>query len=316
MDYILLIIGFFFLIKGADLFVDGAAAIAKKLGIPAVIVGLTIVSLGTSAPELSVSLISALNGNNDITLGNVLGSNIFNTLVVLGGTALVSPIIFKKSTIKRDYIINTAVAILVFLLIFGFRIGDINILSRVDGLILLACCIAYIYILVRAARKENNKDEEFEEVNIIKKLLLAALGIVGIILGGNLVVNSATNIAQALGMSEKLVGLTIVAIGTSLPELVTSIVASAKGENEIALGNVLGSNIFNLLLILGASTAISPITVASDLAIDFMFYIGVTLFIGVLIFFTKKEEKKLTRVEGLIFIALYVGYTAYIIMRR
>ena len=267
MNYIILIVGFILLIKGADIFVDGAAAIARKMGIPAVIVGLTIVSLGTSAPELAVSLISSINGNNGITVGNVLGSNIFNSLVVLGGTAIVMPIIFKKITIKRDFLINTAVAIVVFLLTFGFMTSDNYGLSRIDGIILLSLCITYVYILVKAAKKENAIAEaatEMEEINVTKKIIAVIIGVTGIVIGGKLVVDAATNIAYSLGMSEKLVGLTIVAIGTSLPELVTSIVASLKGENEIALGNVLGSNIFNVLLILGASSAISPIVVSGE----------------------------------------------------
>lgn len=318
MNYIILIVGFALLIKGADIFVDGAASIAKRLGIPAVIVGLTIVSLGTSAPELAVSLISSFEGNNGITVGNILGSNIFNTLVVLGGTALVMPIIFKKNTIKRDYIINTAVAFLAFLLIFGFKMSaDGNGISRVEGLILVTCCIAYVIVLIMAAKKENVKDEEtLEEINMTKKVILSIVGAVAIVIGGKLVVDSATTIAYSLGMSEKLVGLTIVAVGTSLPELVTSIVAALKGEQEIALGNVLGSNIFNILLILGLSSSIMPIPVAGILAVDFLFLIAVTVFIAGLIFLNKKPVKKLSRVEGAILISLYIGYVTYIIMRN
>ena len=317
MNFIVLIIGFVLLIKGADIFVDGSSAIARKMGIPSVIVGLTIVSIGTSAPELAVSLISSIGGNNDITVGNVLGSNIFNSLVVLGGTAIVMPIVFKKSTIKRDFLINTLVAILVFFLTFGFMNKQEFGISRISGVILLALCISYIFILVRAAKRDNVKSEtEEEEINVLKKVFAVIIGVAGIIIGGKLVVDSATNIAYSLGMSEKLVGLTIVAIGTSLPELVTSIVAALKGENEIALGNVLGSNIFNMLLILGTSSAISPITVGRELAIDFLFFIGITIFIGILIFGNKKEEKKISRLEGIILVLLYVAYTIYIIMRN
>lgn len=318
MDYLLLIVGFILLIKGADIFVDGASSIAKKIGIPSVIVGLTIVSIGTSAPELAVSLISALNGSNDITIGNVLGSNIFNTLVVLGGTAVVSPIIFKKITIKRDFIVNILIASLVCVLTFAISFGGDNTISRFEGILLFAICIVYMYVLVRASRKESSKDEDYKDINIFKNILLSIVGVAGIVIGGNLVVDSASNIALTLGMSEKLVGLTIVSIGTSLPELVTSIVAALKGENEIALGNVLGSNIFNLVLILGTSAAISPIMVSGSLIIDFIFLIAVTLFIGVLIFFInrKSDTKKITRFEGMIFVLLYVGYLVYIIMRN
>ena len=317
MDFIILIIGFFLLIKGADIFVDGASSIAKKIGIPSVIVGLTIVSLGTSAPELAVSLISSFNGNNGIAVGNVLGSNLFNTLVVLGGTAIVAPLLIKKSTIKRDYIATLVVTILTCFLIFGLVPKSENMLSRISGIILLVVCIAYMFILVKAAKKDSVKDEEnTSEIKMSKNILLSLIGVVGIVFGGNLVVDSATNIAYALGMSEKLVGLTIVAVGTSLPELVTSIVAALKGENDIALGNVLGSNIFNLVLILGASATISPITVSGVMLIDFIILIAVTLFIGALIFLNKKEEKRLGRLEGIILVGIYVAYLAYIIMRN
>ena len=190
-------------------------------------------------------------------------------------------------------------------------------LSRISGIILLVVCIAYMFILVKAAKKDSVKDEEnTSEIKMSKNILLSLIGVVGIVFGGNLVVDSATNIAYALGMSEKLVGLTIVAVGTSLPELVTSIVAALKGENDIALGNVLGSNIFNLVLILGASATISPITVSGVMLIDFIILIAVTLFIGALIFFNKKEDKRLGRLEGIILVGIYVAYLAYIIMRN
>lgn len=317
MDFIILIIGFFLLIKGADIFVDGASSIAKKIGIPSVIVGLTIVSLGTSAPELAVSLISSFNGNNGIAVGNVLGSNLFNTLVVLGGTAIVAPLLIKKSTIKRDYIATLVVTILTCFLIFGLVPKSENMLSRISGIILLVVCVVYMFILVKAAKKDSVKDEEnTSEIKMSKNILLSLIGVVGIVFGGNLVVDSATNIAYALGMSEKLVGLTIVAVGTSLPELVTSIVAALKGENDIALGNVLGSNIFNLVLILGASATITPIAVLGVMIIDFIILIAVTLFIGALIFFNKKDEKRLGRLEGIILVGIYVAYLAYIIMRN
>ena len=317
MEFIILIIWFFLLIKGADIFVDGASSIAKKIGIPSVIVGLTIVSLGTSAPELAVSLISSFNGNNGIAVGNVLGSNLFNTLVVLGGTAIVAPLLIKKSTIKRDYIATLVVTILTCFLIFGVVPKSENMLSRISGIILLVVCVVYMFILVKAAKKDSVKDEEnTSEIKMSKNILLSLIGVVGIVFGGNLVVDSATNIAYSLGMSEKLVGLTIVAVGTSLPELVTSIVAALKGENDIALGNVLGSNIFNLVLILGASATITPIAVSGVMIIDFIILIAVTLFIGALIFLNKKEEKRLGRLEGIILVGIYVAYLAYIIMRN
>ena len=319
MNYILLLVGFGLLIKGADIFVDGASAIAKKLGIPPVIVGLTIVSIGTSAPELAVSLISALEGSNDIAIGNVLGSNLFNSLMVLGVTAIVLPIVIVKKKVKSDFLINLFVTILLFIFTFDSLFGSsTNRISRFDGLILVIICIAYMIFLVMKAKKTNMPEptEEEKNINVFIKILLIIIGAVGIVCGGQLVVNSATKIATSLGMSEKLVGLTIVAMGTSLPELVTSVVAALKGENDIALGNVLGSNIFNMLLILGTSSLISPIVVESELMIDFIYLIVVTIIMFVMIFMNNKEEKKLGKAEGALLVALYIGYTIYIIMRN
>ena len=319
MNYILLLVGFVLLIKVADVFVDGASSIAKKLGIPSVIVGLTIVSIGTSAPELAVSLISALKGSNDIAIGNVLGSNLFNSLVVLGVTTIVFPIIIIKKKVKTDFLINLFATILLFILAFDSLWGGKgNTISRFDGIILLVICIAYITYLVIKAKKTDMPEpsEEEKNINVFIKVLLIIIGAVGIVIGGQLVVNSATNIATSLGMSEKLVGLTIVAMGTSLPELVTSVVAALKGENDIALGNVLGSNIFNILLILGASAAISPITVESSLMIDFLYLIAITIIMYILIFANKKEEKRLSKPEGIFLVILYIAYAVYIIMRN
>ncbi|WP_204594427.1 calcium/sodium antiporter [Clostridium sardiniense] len=325
MNIVILIIGFILLIKGADIFVDGSSSIAKKIGIPSVIVGLTIVSLGTSAPELAVSSISALQGNNGIAIGNVLGSNIFNTLVVLGGTAIAMPLIIRKRIVKRDFFVNILVAIILYIIAFGISFnGKDGLISRIDGLILLLLCIIYTIVLIRSAIKDKgSRDTDMESkaaitnIRIGPNIIKIIVGIIGIVLGGKFVVDSATNIAYSIGMSEKLVGLTIVAVGTSLPELVTSIVAALKGENEIAIGNVLGSNIFNILLILGLSSTINPIVVTGNLYMDLLFLIIVTIIIGIIIFFNKdKEIKKLNRLEGTVLILVYVVYLSYIIMRN
>ncbi|MGL5245287.1 MAG: calcium/sodium antiporter, partial [Sarcina sp.] len=309
MNFILLIVGFILLIKGADFFVDGASAIAKKIGIPAVIVGLTIVSLGTSAPELAVSIMSSIRGNNEITMGNVLGSNIFNTLVVLGATASAVPLLIEKKSIKKDLLVNLIATLLLYGLAFIKIFGSENTLSRFDGLILIILCIIYVTFLILSVKK-NDLDENLElsgvvetaadiqEINLSKKIFIAIVGVVGIIFGGKIVVDSATNIAYSIGLSEKLVGLTIVAIGTSLPELVTSLVAVKKGENEIALGNILGSNTFNILLILGLSSFISPMPISSALTTDLVFLICITLLVAGLIFANKNKVKKLSRAEG------------------
>lgn len=323
-NIIILIVGFILLIKGADIFVDGSSNIAKKIGIPSVIVGLTIVSLGTSAPELAISAISAMKGNNEIAIGNVLGSNIFNTLVVLGGTAAITPLIIKKNIVKRDFLVNIVVLFILYIFSFGIRFdGKDGILSRIDGLILLLLCIIYIVILIRSVFKNKNLNiddigsKNLSNIKLSKNIIKIIIGVVGIILGGEFVVNSATKIAYSFGMSEKLVGLTIIAMGTSLPELVTSIVAALKGETEIALGNVLGSNIFNILLILGLSSTINPIVVAGNLHIDLLFLVIVTLIIGIMIFANKdKEINKLSRFKGIILVLLYIIYLLYIIMRN
>lgn len=326
MSYIFLIIGFFLLIKGADIFVNGASNISKKLGIPSVIVGLTIVSLGTSAPELAVSIISSIKGSNELAVGNVLGSNLFNTLMVLGVTTIIMPLTIKKSEVKRDFAINMIVTILFLILTFTKILGGKdNYISRGDGIILLIGCISYIVYLILSVKtgkvesielQEELAVESTAEINIIKSIANLIIGALGIVIGGQCVVNSATTIATSLGMSEKLVGLTIVAMGTSLPELVTSVVAALKGEEDIALGNILGSNIFNILLIIGVSSAISPIAVSSNLIFDFIFLIIVTLIIGIMIFTSKSEEKRFGRKEGVILVSFYVIYMIYIIIRN
>ena len=326
MSYIFLIVGFFLLIKGADIFVSGASNISKKLGIPSVIVGLTIVSLGTSAPELAVSAISSLEGSNEIAVGNVLGSNLFNTLMVLGVTTIIMALTIKKSEVKRDFSINILVTILLLLLTFTTLLGGKdNYISRLDGIVLLIGCISYITYLILSVKKgkvsSENVQEELalestNEISIFKSIFKLVIGVAGIVIGGQIVVDSATSIATSLGMSEKLVGLTIVAIGTSLPELVTSVVAAIKGEEDIALGNIFGSNIFNILFIIGLSSAISPIAVSSNLIFDFVFLIVVTLIIGIMIFINKSEEKRFGKKEGIILVVFYVIYMIYIIIRN
>lgn len=317
MNYIILIIGFILLIKGADIFVDGASNIAKKFGIPPIVIGLTIVSLGTSAPELAVSLIASLEGSNGITIGNVLGSNIFNTLMVLGITSIIMPIIIKKSTVIKDYIINIIVAIALLILTFGRTLLNKEPgLTRLAGIILLIGCIFYIIYLLKSAKDGSNENDSSEEIKVFSSCIKIIIGIIGIILGGNFVVNSASNIAYSFGLSDKLVGLTIVAMGTSLPELVTSMIAATKGENDIAIGNVLGSNIFNILLILGVSSSITPIVISSALFVDIIFLIVISILLGIFMFKGKNQKSSLGRIEGLILVLIYICYMAYIIFRN
>lgn len=303
MKYVILLVGFVMLIKGADIFVDGSSNIAKRFGIPSIIVGLTIVAMGTSAPELSVSVQSALAGMNDISIGNVVGSNLFNLLVVLGMSSIIGKL---KITDYKNVIMMLLSSLI--LLLFSFN-GQ---LTRPEGIILLLIFAGYIFNLVLKAIKDNNKTEENENVKpLFTTILSCIIGLIAIVWGGDLVVESASAIAQQLGMSQNLIGLTIVAIGTSLPELVTSVVATKKGELDIATGNVIGSNIFNLLLIIGASVAINPMVVSTVAIIDIIFMVAAIILFIIL---TGKNES-LDKVKGIPLILIYVAYIIYTIIR-
>lgn len=312
-NIVILIIGMVLLIKGADYFVSGASNLAKKLKIPAIIIGLTVVSFGTSLPETSVSLFSALKGSADLSLGNVIGSNIFNTFIVLGASALMMPVIVKKSSLKGEMPFLLLVTIIIIL----FSIINFNknyVISRLEGIILLTLFVFYLYMMILMSKKINasSPKEESSHINLSLSILILFLGLGGIILGGELVTNSASKIALELGMSEALVGLTIIAVGTSLPELVTSVIAAKKGENDIAFGNVIGSNIFNILLIIGLASTIQPLSVVPIIIIDMVIMLFFTI---VLVFFVFKN-KKIGRFEGIIFISMYMIYLVYIIIRN
>jgi len=305
---VLLIIGFVFLIKGSDFFVDGASSIASLLKIPTIIVGLTIVAFGTSAPEAAVSITSSLTGNNAMAVSNVIGSNLFNILMVIGVSALLGDLLMEKSVLNKDLPFLVAITILfaAFILI-GWNI------TNIEGIILLIILIAYVLYLIRSSKKSANANKvEKAKLSLPKSIIFIVVGLAGIILGGDLVVNSASDIAMALGMSETLVGLTIVAIGTSLPELVTSLTALKKGENQLVIGNVIGSNIFNILFVLGASSAISAIPLDSSMLIDVVFMIAVTI----LCFIFGKTQEKYDKKEGIILVALFIIYMAFAIMRN
>lgn len=305
---VLLIVGFVFLIKGSDFFVDGASSIASILKVPTIIVGLTIVAFGTSAPEAAVSITSSLTGNNAMAVSNVIGSNMFNILMVIGIAALLSDLLMEKSVLNKD--LPFLVLITVLLCVFIFLGGDI---SNVEGIILLIILIAYVaYLIVGALKSGTSNTIDKPKLTLPKSIIFIIVGLLGIILGGDLVVNSASDIAIALGMSETLVGLTIVAIGTSLPELVTSITALKKGENQLVIGNVIGSNIFNILFVLGASSAISAIPISSNMIIDTIIMVAVT----VLCFIFGKTQEKYDKKEGIILIALFLAYMAFAIMRN
>lgn len=304
----LLLVGFLALIKGADFFVDGAASVASLLKIPTIVVGLTIVAFGTSAPEAAVSITAALNNSNAIAISNVIGSNIFNLLAVLGVTALLAKVPVPHSIIRKEF----PFLLIISLLFVGFSLTGFKI-GRFEGIIFLALIIFYVVWLINNAIENRAKIEVAKPAfNLPMSLLLIVVGIVGIIIGGDLVVNNAKEIALSLGLSEKLVGLTIVSIGTSLPELVTSIVAARKGNVDIAIGNVVGSNIFNILFILGLSATITPIPVEMALIVDLV----VMVFATGLCYFVAKQNYRLDKKDGYLFLAVFITYMAYIIIRN
>lgn len=308
LSFIMLVVGFALLVWGADKFVAGASAFARRLGVSPLLVGLTIVAFGTSAPELAVSLTAALQGANEIAVGNVLGSNLFNLLVVAGLSAVLCPLVMDRTLLRRDWPLSLGAAILLLV----FLAPDLT-LSRIEGLILLAVFVVVLGIQIRAAMQGRGvQEEEAEEIHMPPVMIAVniVLGLACIIIGGQLAVNGATGIARMFGLSETLIGLTIVAIGTSLPELVTSLVAAHKGQNEIAMGNVIGSNLFNILLILGVSAAITPIPVQAVSVIDCLVLIGVSV-----VFYLPAMRGKLGRAPGAVMALCYVAYTAYLIMR-
>ena len=300
MNIISLIIGFILLIKGADLFVDSASGIAKRFGIPSLIIGMTIVAMGTSAPELSVSITSAIKGLNDMSIANVVGSNIFNTLMILGVSSL-----FNKLKINsyKDIIVMMISSVMLLVCCFNNKLGIIN------GVVLLVMFALFMWNQIKDA-KGGEIEEEVVHRPMLLTVMLGIIGMCAIIGGGNLVVNSASVIATNLGMSENLVGLTIVAMGTSLPEFITSVIATRKGEIDIAVGNVVGSNIFNILFVLGIAGIINPMTVSLVAIYD----IAILVIVSVLILFvTRKRE--INKYNGLMLIAIYVCYLCYTIIR-
>ena len=305
MEYLLLIIGFVLLIKGADFFVEGSSSLARFLKIPSVIIGLTIVAMGTSAPEASVSINAALAGNNDIAVSNIIGSNIFNGLVVVGICAFISGFKTNKDILKRDMPVNILITAILCVMIADGR------LSRLEGILLLSGMIFYIVNMIFSALKTRSSCPDEKSMPLYKSLIFIAGGLVAVIFGGNLVVNNASQIAVSFGVSQNFIGLTIVAIGTSLPELVTSIVATRKGDSGLALVNAIGSNIFNILFILGMSATISPLHILSESVID----CAILLVSGILLFVFAYTRKSMNRAEGAICVLSYIGYTAYLFIR-
>ena len=312
LNILFLILGFVFLIKGADIFVDGASTIAKILKVPALIIGLTIVALGTSLPELAVSIVAAINKSTDLSVSNVVGSNIFNISVVLGLTSIIVPIAIEKKVLKFEFPFVFAVSGLLLLLgLFGN-----NEISWIFGLIFIGLLVFYLVFLINRTKQEEQIQQEEEiKTSPLKAVILLLLGVALIVFGGECVNSTSVVIAEYFGMDEQLIGLTIVAIGTSLPELITSLVAAKKGENDIALGNVIGSNTLNILFILGVASLITPLPISSAMTFDLIVMVAITAILILMSFLTLKK-KGLNKTCGVILVSLYIIYTAYIICRN
>lgn len=314
LSILLIIIGFVFLIVSADILVNGSSGIAKKFHIPEIIIGLTIVSIGTSMPELFVSVTSALDGYSDMAIGNIIGSNLCNLLLILGLSTIIKSVTFQKET--RYYEIPMCLFFTVILTIFC---NSQNSISRIEAMILLLLCILFIGYTILMGRKESKKDiveievKESKKNSIIKNIIFVILGIVGLKIGGDFVVNNAVNVAKQLNISEKIISLTILAIGTSLPELVTSVTAAIKGNSDIAIGNIIGSNIFNILLIIGVSAVITPITYNVSYNFDLIVLLLATVILAIFPFIPPKE--KMSRVNGIIYFLMYVAYLAILLVK-
>ena len=315
MEYILLIVGFVGLVKGADWFVQGASNIAKILHVSGIVIGLTIVAFGTSAPEAAVSITAAFKGNNDIAVSNVIGSNIFNTVMVVGFSAAIASLKVQRNLLRKEFPLSVVGTLALLFLCIDQEIAKegVTVISRGDGLVLVLFFIMFMYMTITGALDEKIEDDEddIKKISKWKSILCALIGIAGVIIGGQLVVDSASAIARNFGVSDTLIGLTIVAIGTSLPELVTSIVAAKRGESDIALGNAIGSNMFNIFFILGISATIRPITVQLISVID----IAILSAISLVLYIFAMRKKKIGRGMGFAMIAVYLIYTVYIILR-
>ncbi|MDO9577426.1 MAG: calcium/sodium antiporter [Candidatus Cloacimonadales bacterium] len=309
----LLVIGFVILIKSADLLVNGASSLAKKFSISEIAIGLTIVAFGTSAPELIVNILSSTGGHSEICFGNVIGSNIFNTLMVLGIAGVVHPIYVEKNTVKKEIPFVFFGTILVFGLAVNFGFPG-NTLSRLDGLILIGSLVLFFFYVLGISKEIIPSSVEIHLYPIPKSVIFVIIGIIGLFFGGNIVVKNAVSIARMLQVSEKFIGITIVALGTSLPELVTSVVAVKKKRYGLAVGNVIGSNLFNIFFVLGITALIKPIVYPISMNIDFYFLIIITLILFITMFTGRKRQ--LDRWEAVTFIFLYVFYIIFLIYRK
>ena len=314
LQILILIAGLLLILLGANYLVDGSSNIARRFGLSEFVIGLTIVGIGTSTPEMVVSFMSALQGKADMAIGNIVGSNIFNTLMILGVSALIFPIEISKKATRRDIPLNIAITLLLILLGLNFtlfKIGEADVISRLDGALLLGIFIWYLWSSFKSDDDIENNEEAVKTVPIYISVLMILGGLAGLVFGGRLFVNSATEIAKALGMSEKFIAITIMAAGTSMPELATSAVAAFKKKGQLALGNVIGSNISNILLILGGSALIQPLSFAGMSTVDLAVLFGSTIFILLSIVMFRK--KQLDRVEGIILLSAEAAYMWYLI---
>lgn len=308
----LLIFGFIILIKGADIFVSGASGIASSFKVPKMLIGLTIVAFGTSAPEFAVSIKSLISGSGDIVLGNVIGSNILNVLLILGVSSLFHNLTVKNNTVKKELPI-TILFTTVFIVLLTDHIWDktlTNTFTRSDGIILVLFFLIFIYYLISMMKNKKDKNNEEEKISLKKSIIFSIIGMLGIIFGSNFVVDSVSYIASYLGVSERMVSLTIIALGTSLPELVTSVIATKKGEYDIAIGNVVGSNIFNIGVVIGLPVAI--IGSINNLNINYIDLI-VMIFSSILLFMFSFKDYQISKKEGIIFLLLFTLYYTYVI---
>lgn len=314
LNFLMLVVGLVLLVKCADVFVDGSSNVAKAFGIPSLIIGLTIVAFGTSAPEVAVSVTAALKGSNEISVGNVVGSNMCNSLLILGLCGLFKSLKAKAEVRKRDfpYYLLSAVVLLIITGEYFLSGQATGYITRANGLILLCFLAIYMVSLISDVKRNKKGDNQEEKTKFkFKDVVYIIVGIIGIAAGGQLVVNGATGVAKSLGISETVIALTIIAIGTSLPELVTSVIATRKGETDIAIGNVIGSNIFNILFILGITSVISPISLNLNTFIDIIFMTISSL----LVFIMLQKNQRIGRKKGICMLAMYIVYMAYILVR-
>jgi len=316
-DILLIIVGMALLIKGGDFLVDGASSLARRLHISELAIGLTVVAFGTSAPELVVSLAAAIGSHPEIALGNVIGSNNFNLFAILGITALIAPLAVQRNTVRIEIPFSLfAAVLLLFLTNINFLPNEKNIVSRIDSIILLLFFLLFLFYVYKSMKTADNIDDNssVKTLSMFKSILFLVLGLAFLVVGGRVVVNSAVDLARDLHISEKIIALTIVACGTSLPELVTSVTAIVKKSDDIAIGNIIGSNIFNIFLILGTSSLVRPMEYSPIFNMDIYFLIFGTLLL--LLFMFIGSKRKLDRWQGAIFLALYVGYVVYLILRK